>query len=204
MGLYEKHVLPHVLHFGMRNKTVTREREKFVPLASGTVLEVGMGSGLNLPHYGAGVTRLIALEPSQGLRDKAAKPIALARFPVEFIGLNAEEIPLDDRAVDTVLSTWTLCTIADAPKALAEIRRVLKPDGRLIFVEHGRAPEARVVKWQNRFNGLQNRVAGGCNLNRPIDEMIRAAGFKIDRLEEGYLKGPKPWSYHFKGSAKIA
>lgn len=204
MGFYETHILPHVLHLGMRGKVATRERKTFVPLAEGTVLEIGMGSGLNLPHYGAQVDRVIGLEPSLGLRAKAAKQMSKAAFPVEFIGLDAQVIPLDAKAVDTVVSTWTLCTIPDAAKALTEIRRVLKPDGRLIFVEHGRSPDSRVLKWQSRMNGLQNRVAGGCNLNRPIDVMIRASGFNIAELEVGYLKGPKPWSYHYKGVARPA
>jgi ubiquinone/menaquinone biosynthesis C-methylase UbiE len=125
-----------------------------------------------------------------------------ASFPVDFVGLAAETVPLDDRSVDTVLSTWTLCTIPDVAKALGEIRRVLRPDGQLIFVEHGRAPEARVVAWQDRLNPIQRRLAGGCNLNRKIDELIAAAGFRITRIETEYLKGPKPWTYTYKGLAK--
>jgi ubiquinone/menaquinone biosynthesis C-methylase UbiE len=204
MGVYATHILPHVLHLSMRGKAVTAERQKFVPLAEGSVLEIGMGSGLNLPYYGAQVDRVFGLEPSMGLRAKAKKLASATAFPVEFIGLDAQQIPLDAQDIDTVVSTWTLCTIPNAAQALSEIRRVLKPDGRLIFVEHGRSPDQGVAKWQNRMNGVQNRIAGGCNLNRPIDIMIRACGFNIAELEVGYLKGPKAWSYHYKGVARPA
>ncbi len=202
MGLYERHVLPRLINWGMDTEITRAERAAMVPLATGVVLEVGFGSGLNIPHYGDGVSRLYGLDPSPALKRMAMPRAEAASFPVDFVGLAAETVPLDDRSVDTVLSTWTLCTIPDVAKALGEIRRVLRPDGQLIFVEHGRAPEARVVAWQDRLNPIQRRLAGGCNLNRKIDELIAAAGFRITRIETEYLTGPKPWTYTYKGLAK--
>ena len=201
MGFYERHVLPRLINWGMDTEIARAERAELVPLARGVVLEVGVGSGLNLPYYGEGVQRLYALDPSLALKAMAAARVDAAPFPVDLVGMAAESIPLDDRSVDTVLTTWTLCTIPEVTVALGEMRRVLRPDGRLIFVEHGRAPEARIAGWQDRLNPIQRRLAGGCNLNRKIDELIAGAGFRITRIEADYLKGPKPWSYTYKGLA---
>ena len=202
MGFYARHVLPRLINWGMDTEITHAERAAMVPLAAGVVLEIGLGSGLNIPYYEDGVTRLYGLDPSPALKKMALPRAKAAPFPVEFVGLAAETVPLDDRSVDTVLSTWTLCTIPDVATALGEIRRVLRPDGQLIFVEHGREPEARVVAWQDRLNPIQRRLAGGCNLNRKIDELIAAASFRITRIETDYLKGPKPWTYTYKGLAK--
>lgn len=127
--------------------------------------------------------------------------MAGARFPVEFIGLSGEDIPLDNNSMDTVVTTYTLCTIPDAAKALSEMRRVLKPDGKLLFAEHGRAPDAAVRRWQDRLNPLWMRIAGGCHLNRDIPALIQAAGFAVERLEQGYLRGPRPMMFNYLGSA---
>ena len=125
-----------------------------------------------------------------------------APFPIKFLGCSAEQIPLDDKTVDTVVTTWTLCTIPDPLRALGEMKRVLKPEGQVIFVEHGRSPDARVLAWQNRLNPLWNRIGGGCNLNRKIDDLIRAAGLEITRMETGYTRGPKPLTYLYRGLAR--
>jgi ubiquinone/menaquinone biosynthesis C-methylase UbiE len=186
----------------MRSKVATAERRRVIPLASGTVLEVGVGSGLNLPFYGPKVQRLYALDPSRELWKMARKRVREVSFPVEFLAASAERIPLEDRSVDTVVSTWTLCTIPDPWLALSEMRRVLKPEGQLIFVEHGRSPDPGVEAWQNRFTPVWKRVAGGCHLNRPIDALIADAGFDIMQIERGYRRGPKPMAYLYKGLAQ--
>lgn len=202
MGLYERYALPRLIDWGMRAKVATAQRARFVPRARGRVLEIGLGSGLNLPYYGADVERLFAVDPSAQLRAMAERRARAVSFPVDFIGLDGAAVPLDNGAVDTVVSTWTLCTIADPVAALAEIRRVLKPDGRLIFVEHGRAPEPRTAAWQDRLTPIQRRLAGGCHLNRRIDELLDAAGFRTDAMERGYLRGPRPFMYHYMGCAR--
>jgi ubiquinone/menaquinone biosynthesis C-methylase UbiE len=202
MNLYERYVLPWLIHLAMRNTVATAERARFVPLASGTVLEVGVGSGLNLPFYGPKVERLYALEPSRELWRMARRRVREANFPVEYRPDPAERIPLDDASADTVVTTWTLCTIPDPAHALGEMKRVLKPEGRLIFVEHGRAPEPGVRGWQDRLSPLWRRVAGGCHLNRPIDELIRGAGFHVGQLEQAYSSGLKPFAYLYKGVAR--
>ncbi len=204
MGIYEDHVLPYIIHLAMNNQRAAEQREKFVPLAEGVVLEVGIGSGLNLPFYAGGVTRLYGLDPSPRLKRMAEKRVRAAPFPVEFIGLSGEDVPLDDGSIDTVLMTWTLCSIPDAAAVLGEMKRVLKPDGRLVFVEHGRAPESSVVAWQDRLTPTWKRFSGGCHLNRRIDELIRGAGFDIARLETCYIKGPRPLTFLYKGLARPA
>jgi ubiquinone/menaquinone biosynthesis C-methylase UbiE len=185
----------------MRNKEARRYRERVIPQATGRVLEVGIGSGLNLPFYGAGVRHLFALEPSPELRRMAGRRTKDARFTVEFLDRSAEEIPLERASVDTVVTTWTLCTIPDAIHALQEMKRVLKPGGMLLFVEHGLAPDAGVRAWQRRLNPLWNRIGGGCNLDRKIDELIARSGFHLVDLETGYAKGPKPMSFIYSGRA---
>lgn len=199
MNLYEKYILPRLIHLAMRNKAATAERVRFVPLASGTVLEVGAGSGLNLPFYGPKVDRLYALDPSRELWRMARRRVDAAEFLVDFLAVSAETIPLEDCTVDTVVTTWTLCTIPDPRKAVTEMRRVLRPGGRLIFVEHGRSPEPRVRAWQDRLTPLWRRVAGGCELNRPIDELIVEGGFRVREIDGGYSRGPKLMAYLFKG-----
>ncbi|MFQ5956026.1 MAG: class I SAM-dependent methyltransferase, partial [Kiloniellales bacterium] len=200
MGFYDRYVLPWVLHLAMKHKDVTRWRKRVVPAARGRVLEVGIGSGLNLPFYSSEVEAVWGLDPSEQLLRMARKAAGTAPFGIELVNRGAEEIPFDDDHFDSVLTTWTLCSIPDATKALEEMRRVLKPDGELIFIEHGLAPERRVAGWQRRLSPLWGRVTGGCNLDREMDAMIRGAGFAITRLETGYLiKGPRPLTYHYEG-----
>jgi len=200
-GFYATYVLPRVIDLAMRNPVATAERRRLIALASGAVLEVGAGSGLNIPFYGVGVSRLYALDPSRPLWRLARKQLAGAGFPIEFMAASGEHIPLGDMAVDSVVMTWTLCSIPDPVTALGEVRRVLRPGGRLIFVEHGRSPDEGVRTWQERLNPLWRRVAGGCNLDRRIDELIRGAGFDVLRMERAYGGGPKPMSYLYKGIA---
>ncbi len=189
MSFYERHVLPRLLDLVMRDPDMAALRARFVPLAEGRVLEIGIGSGLNLPFYRPGaVSTLFGLDPSDRLRRLASRRLGQVPFPVALLGFSAEGIPLGDRSVDCVVSTWTLCSIPDAGKALAEARRVLKPGGRLIFIEHGRAPDIGVAAWQDRLNGVWGRIGGGCNLNRDIGALVRGAGFAVDGLETGYLE----------------
>jgi len=204
MSFYDRRVLPWLIELCMRNKEARRYRERMIPLATGRVLEVGVGSGLNLPFYGAGVRHLYALEPSPELRKMAGRRTKGTRFAVEFLDRSAEEIPLERGSVDTVVTTWTLCTIPDAIGALREMRRVLKPGGVLLFVEHGLAPDPGVRAWQDRLNPLWNRIGGGCNLNRKIDMMIIESGFRLDELETEYAKGLKPMSFMYRGRARPA
>jgi ubiquinone/menaquinone biosynthesis C-methylase UbiE len=202
MGTYDRWLLPRLLDLAMRNKEATRYRKKLIPAARGEVLEIGVGSGLNLPFYGAEVARLCALDPSEALLAMASRKRASARIPVELLQHSAEDIPLATRTIDTVVTTWTLCTVPDATRALREARRVLKPGGSLLFVEHGLAPDPSVERWQRRLNPLWRRFAGGCNLDRRIDRLIRAAGFEILELENEYAKGPRPFTYMYFGRAR--
>ncbi|HEV2548903.1 MAG TPA: class I SAM-dependent methyltransferase [Stellaceae bacterium] len=201
MGLYGRYVLPRITDLAMRNKAPRLERARYVPLAAGVVLEVGAGSALNLPFYGEGVERLVALEPSRELWSLGRARVHAARFPVDFVPASAEAIPAPDRSFDSAVMTWTLCTVADPGAALAEIARVLKPAGRLIFIEHGKAPDAGVAAWQDRLNPLWRPLAGGCNMNREIASLVAASGLVVDELETGYAAGPRVLSYLYKGVA---
>jgi len=201
---YDRHILPHLIDMVMRAPMATQERQQLIPQARGTVLEIGVGSGLNMPYYGAAVSKLFALEPNEKLRHMARPMAEKALFPVEFLALKGEDIPLEDHSVDTVVSTWTLCSIPDPEKALQGMFRVLKPGGILLFVEHGRTPSTRLARWQDRITPLWSCCAGGCHLNRRPDTLIRDAGFVIDVLEEGFLDGPKLLTYHYKGVARRA
>lgn len=204
MSLYDRWILPRVLDVVMRNREMTRYRSGLVPGACGVVLEVGIGSGLNLPFYGPQVERLYAIDPSEELLRMARKRAKSMPFPVEFFARSGEAIPIDDHCVDTVLTTFTLCTIADPLAALREMRRVLRPTGRLLFAEHGLAPDRSVQRWQHRCNPVWKRIAGGCNLDRKMDELIGTAGFHIAELKVEYAKGPRPLSYIYAGSARPA
>ena len=204
MGLYDRWILPPLLDLVMRNKEVTRYRVRVVPQARGIVIEVGIGSGLNLRFYGPQVQRLYALDPSAELLCMARRKASVTPLSVQFFACSGESIPIDDHSVDTVLTTFTLCTIPDPLGALREMRRVLKPGGRLLFAEHGLAPDPSVRRWQHRCNPLWNRIAGGCNLDRKIEELIGAAGFHILELTTEYAKGPRPLSYIYAGSARPA
>jgi ubiquinone/menaquinone biosynthesis C-methylase UbiE len=204
MGFYENRIVPRLIDIACGAKPVLKQREKIVPLAEGRVLEVGMGSAINIPFYDASRIEMVwGLEPSEGMRRKAAPRIAKAPFPIEWLGLPGEEIPLEDDSADTVLLTFTLCTIPDFAKALQQMRRVLKPSGRLLFSEHGEAPDESVRKWQERINPLWKRLAGGCNLNRKIPQAIEAAGFEIERIDTMYLPStPKVAAFQYWGVAK--
>ena len=182
-----------------------RQREKLVPLASGRVLEVGMGSGLNLPFYDARrVTNVWGLEPAPEMSKMASAAVEAVALDVEFVSAGGEQIPLDSESFDTVLMTFTLCTIPDAERALREIARVLKRGGQLLFCEHGAAPDAGVRRWQNRINPLWRRLAGGCHLNRDIPGLIRRGGFEITRMDTMYIPGWRPASFNYWGAAAKA
>jgi SAM-dependent methyltransferase len=201
-GLYAKYVLPTFIDLAMRGRAASNERAQVVPLASGVVVEVGVGSGLNLPFYPPTVEKLYALDPSPELLRRARCRAARVSFSVEFIEGSAEAIPLDREVADTVMMTWTLCTIPDPATALVELRRVLKRDGRLLFIEHGRAPEPRVRAWQARLTPLWRRIGGGCHLDRPVDGLLAEAGFETERVATGYGKGPRPFAYLYRGVAR--
>lgn len=203
MGVYERYILPRVIRHACGTKPIRYQRKKVVPEASGVVLEVGMGSGSNLPFYDAGKVELIyGLEPSEGMRALAAPEVEKSGLPVEFIDLPGESIPLEDNSVDTVLLTYTLCTISDRPAALAQMRRVLKPGGRLLFAEHGLAPDASLARWQKRINPIWSLCAGGCRVDLPIPELIRDAGFDIKDLQAMFLPStPKLFGYNYWGVA---
>ena len=203
MGFYSKRILPVLMDLAMRNEAARSERAQWVPLAAGEVLEVGAGSGLNFAYYASRVSRLYALEPSEELRQMAARLAQRAPCPVVFLGASAVAIPLADESVDTVVTTWTLCSIADAGRALHEIRRVLRRDGRLIFVEHGRSPDPRVVRWQDGLTPVWRRIAGGCHLNRQIDALIAAGGFDLTELKRSYVAGPRVGAYFYRGVARV-
>ncbi len=165
------------------------------------MLEVGFGSGRNVPHYPTQVVRVRAVDPATLGRKLAAERVAASPVPVEYVGLDGEELPLGDASVDHVLTTWTLCTIPHVDRALAEMRRVLRPGGSLHFVEHGRAPDPTVARRQDRLTPVQRRIFGGCHLNRPIDHLIESAGLRLDPLDNYYVRGPKPFAYMFEGVA---
>jgi SAM-dependent methyltransferase len=173
------------------------DRAKFAPLASGKVLEIGIGSGLNIPFCSPEVTALVGVDPSRELWKIGHQRAAAAPFPVEYLEVSGERLPLEDATFDTVVTTWTLCSIVDPLMALKETRRLLKPHGLCIFVAHGLAPDRRVRTWQYRLNPLWRRLAGGCNINRPIDTLIVDAGFHISQLETAYIKGPKVLSFFY-------
>ena len=205
MGLYGKYVLPRVVHLACSARPKMRQREKLVPLASGRVLEVGMGSGLNLPFYDARrVTKVWGLEPSPEMSKMASAAVEAVAFDVEFVSAGGEQIPLDSESFDTVLMTFTLCTIPDAERALREIARVLKQGGQLLFCEHGAAPDAGVRRWQNRIDPLWRRLAGGCHLHRDIPGLIRRGGFEITRMDTMYIPGWRPASFNYWGAAAKA
>ncbi len=205
MSFYDDHVLPHLIGIACATPQIMKQRSLLVPAAEGRVLEVGFGSGTNLGFYDpTKVERLFALEPSEGMRRKAAKAVSASPLDIEWLGLPGEEIPLEDDSVDTVVLTYTACTIPDAAAALAQMRRVLKPGGRLLFSEHGAAPDAGVAKWQGRIEPVWKVLAGGCHLTRKPDQMIEAAGFRIEDLTAGYLpKSPKFAAFNYAGSARV-
>jgi ubiquinone/menaquinone biosynthesis C-methylase UbiE len=202
VGFYERSVLPRISDRLGGVEPISRLRARITRSLGGSVLEIGFGSGLNLPHLPNGVTRLYAVDPSTTARDLAAPRIAASPVPVEFVGLDGQHIPLPDAAVDAALTTFTLCTIPDATLALTEVRRVLRPGGRLHFLEHGRSPDPSVARWQRRLNPIQRRVFGGCHLDKPIDQLVEGAGFELVELRTEYLMAPSVFGYMYEGVAE--
>lgn len=206
MGLYDKYFLAPFINCACGTRPIQYQRKKVVPLCEGRVLEVGMGSALNLPYYDREKVEFIwGLEPSEAMREKSRPNIESSGLEVKLIDLPGEQIPLEDNSVDSILLTYTLCTIPDWPTALQQMRRVLKPGGRLVFTEHGEAPDEGVLKWQNRMNPLWKKLAGGCNLNRKIPQLLTDSGFAIDELDAMYLPStPRLFGYNYWGVAGIA
>jgi ubiquinone/menaquinone biosynthesis C-methylase UbiE len=203
MGLYSRYVLPRLIDLVMRGAATESERRRWIPLASGNVLEIGFGSGLNVPFYGPDVKWLAQVDPSAELQWLAAPRLARAAVKVHAAQASAEQLPFSDANFDTVVMTWTLCSIADPIRALREIRRVLRPHGRLLFIEHGEAPDANVRRWQARITPWWKHVAGGCHLDRRIEDLIAGAGFAFAKLEKAYGDGPKALDYLYKGIAHV-
>jgi ubiquinone/menaquinone biosynthesis C-methylase UbiE len=201
MGFYERWIVPRLLDLAMRNRLLDHYRQQTIASARGLVLEVGVGSGVNLPLYGPAVTRVVGLDPSPELLRLASKRAADVVIPVSLLRASAEHLPLADAVFDTIVMTWTLCSIPNPMAALTEMRRVLGPGGRLIFVEHGLSPEIRVARWQHRLTPCWKRISGGCHLDRKTDDLIRVAGFQMDAIEMAYMQGPKPWTFMYQGSA---
>jgi ubiquinone/menaquinone biosynthesis C-methylase UbiE len=202
VSFYKERVLPHLVHLSMRQDTFAAYRGRVVPAARGRVLELGIGSGLNLCFYGDQAKQIIGLDPSAKLLSMARQGADGKRGRAWLVEGSAEEIPLEAESIDTVVTTWTLCSIPDVTRALAEMRRVLRRDGTLLFVEHGRSPDPGVQRWQDRLTPLWKRIGGGCHLNRPVRGLIEQAGFCVERIETGYMKGPKPMTFMYEGAAR--
>ena len=201
MGFYEDRILPHLVHLSMRQDTLSAYRRRLVSGAQGRVLEIGVGSGLNFRFYTDGVRQVVGLDTSPRLLSMA-RQVPSAAAPIALVEGSAEALPMEDQSIDTVVTTWTLCTIPDVAGALREVRRVLRSSGQLLFVEHGRSPDARVRRWQDRLTPVWKPLAGGCHLNRPIRELLEDAGLRIERIETGYMKGPKPMTFMYEGRAR--
>ncbi len=204
-GLYATHVFPRLMDWDMGTKRFQEQRKRALAPLYGAVLEIGFGTGLNLPHYPKKVTGVTAVEPEQALPNKVTRRSVMASMPVEIIRVNAETLPFEEGRFDCVLSTWTLCTIPDVLAALKEVRRVSKPDGIFVFLEHGRSDDPRIAKWQHLLNPVQRLLACGCNLNRPIDAHIEEAGFTISHLERFRMEGiPRIAAAMYSGIASPA
>ncbi|MDG2459667.1 MAG: class I SAM-dependent methyltransferase [Luminiphilus sp.] len=203
MGFYSEKIVPRLVTCACGTKPILKQRQKVVPLATGAVLEIGMGAGHNLPYYDpAKVSSVVGIDPCRTSWSLAQPRASALGVPLEFVEGSAEAIPLKEAQFDSVLMTFSLCTIPDAQAALSEIRRVLKPGGRLIFCEHGEAPDETVMKWQHRINPIWRRLLGGCNLNRPILEWIKGAGFTVQSVDQMYLPGtPRVAGFNVWGSA---
>ncbi len=202
MGIYADQILPRLQDRFMKRKDTNVVRERVCAGLAGDVVEVGFGTGLNVPYYPAEISKVFAVEPSRLCMRLAEDRVAHSKVPVELAGLTGEHLDLPSESFDAVLSTWTLCTIPGLEKALEEMRRVLKPGGTFHFVEHGHAPDAKTARWQRRLEPLNKKIAGGCHLTRPISEFIEKAGFRIEHLDTYYLDGePRPFGYTFEGRA---
>jgi len=202
MGFYSDRIVPILTDLSMRNRELRPYRERIVGAAEGRVLEIGVGSGRNLFLYPARVQRVIGIDPSRKLLAMAREAARGTVRDIELLEGSAAAIPLEKASIDTIVSTWSLCSIADAPRALGEMLRVLKPGGRFLFVEHGRAPDASVRWWQDRLTPIWKRLGGGCHLNRAIAELIGDAGFQIESLNTGYMRGPNPMAFINEGTAR--
>ncbi len=198
---YERFLLPYLIKFACGIKPIRRQRMKVIPLAQGRVLEVGFGTGLNMPFYDpARIKAIVGIEPSLRMHRLALKRCRRAGIDVELIGLSAEKLPLADASFDTIVSTYTLCTIPDPVTALREMRRVLVPGGKFLFSEHGRAPDESVARWQTRLQPYWSKIAGGCMLDRDIPALLEQSGFRPE-VQSRYIPGPKVLSYHYWGEA---
>jgi len=200
-GFYERKILPLLIDSACSQPPMTNLRSRYVSQAVGKVLEVGIGSGLNLSHYGCAVESITGVDPAEALTQKARQRADRIRADVAVIGVSGESIPVRSETFDTVVCTWTLCSIPDPQAAIAEMYRALKPDGKLIFVEHGQSPEPKISKWQHRIEPYWKVVAGGCHLTRRIDDLVTAGGFEIKSFESGYQKGPKIAAFMMHGIA---
>ena len=202
MGFYQERVVPWLIDKTMRQRLFLPYRQNAVAHAAGRVLEIGIGSGLNLALYPPAVIEVVGIEPSEKLLQITRRNAGAVPFLVELVEGSAEKLPFEDASFDTVVSTWTMCSIPDVSAALREMHRILKPGGKLLFVEHGLSPDKHVRWWQDHLNTPWRCLAGGCNLNRSIPTLVEAAGFHLDHLETGYATGPKPLAYLFQGSAR--
>ena len=203
MGLYSRYVVPRLVALAMRNRELVPYRRRVAALATGRVLEIGIGSALNLPFYGAAVSEVIGVEPSATLVEMARTQWADVPFKFDVLECSGEDVPLESRSVDTVLTTWSLCSVADPHRVLREARRLLRPGGQLLFVEHGRSPEANVRTWQDRLDPFWTRIAGGCHLNRKMDDLVNGAGFRIDEIRTGYAPAPRIMGFMYEGRAQV-
>ena len=200
--LYDKYVCPHLINYAMKMKPFRKQREKVIPSASGRVLEIGIGSGLNFNYYNKeNVSEVFAVEPDSILLEKAQQNAKINNINLNVQQLKAEELPFDNNSFDTIISTYTMCSIPGLSSAMSEINRVVKPNGKLLFSEHGKSPDMNVFKWQKRMNGIQKRIAGGCHLDVDIPNEIIKANFKLNKIDSMYVPGPKFLSYHYWGVA---
>lgn len=200
--LYDKYVCPHLINYAMQMKPFRKQREKVIPAASGRVLEIGIGSGLNFNYYNKeNVSEVFAVEPDGILLEKAQQNAKINNINLNVQQLKAEELPFDNNSFDTIISTYTMCSIPGLSSAMSEINRVVKPNGKLLFSEHGKSPDMNVFKWQKRMNGIQKRIAGGCHLDVDIPNEIIKANFKLNKIDSMYVPGPKFLSYHYWGVA---
>jgi ubiquinone/menaquinone biosynthesis C-methylase UbiE len=202
MGFYNDRVLPFLIDVSMRQEPFKEYRRRLIGGAEGRVLEIGVGSGLNLPFYPDAARHVIGLDLSPRLLSMTRQTMQKVVTATDLLEASAERIPLAAKSVDTVVTTWTLCSVPDVMRSLEEMRRVLKPSGQLLFVEHGRSPDRTVSGWQDRVTPLWKRVAGGCHLNRPIAQLIESSGFRIEYLDSGYMKGPKLMTFMYEGRAR--
>ena len=204
-SLYEKYLLPKMLDCCCSTKPINYQRNKVVPHAKGKILEIGIGSGINIPFYKKSqIEKLYGLDPSEELNHMAHKVANQNSLDVEFLLSGAEEIPLPSNSIDTILITYTLCTIPDLNSSMSEMKRVLKDDGNFLFCEHGIAPDQNIIKWQNRINPVWGKLFGGCSINRDIPDIIKSSGFKLNKLNQMYLPGtPKIVGYNYWGHASL-